>query len=138
MYALPRRCAWIARATSSGVSPSSVIWSRSVRTACSEPSSRRRSRASTAESRSLRNWASVGSSSTNSAVYDATGWVSWTRPSDVMFHEPPGKGLPIAPGGRATWGTPMPFAVTVIRSTRRGTSGPATGPGIRPSTGTNV
>ena len=84
------------------------------------------------------NCESSGSSSTNSAVYDSTGAVSCTSPCTVMFHEPAGKGVPTAPAGSATCGTPIPLSVTEIRSTRRGTSGPATGPGICPSTGTKV
>ena len=44
----------------------------------------------------------------------------------------------MAPAGSATCGTPIALSVTEIRSTRRGTSGPATGAGICPSTGTKV
>ena len=55
-----------------------------------------------------------------------------------MFHVPAGNGVPIAPGGSATCGTPIALSTTEIRSTRRGTSGPAIGPGICPSTGTKV
>ncbi len=84
------------------------------------------------------NWPSSGSSSTNSVEYDVAGAVSCTRPGTVMFHVPAGNGLPIAPGGSATCGTPIALSTTEIRSTRRGTSGPAIGPGICPSTGTKV
>ena len=64
--------------------------------------------------------------------------MSWTRPGTVMFHVPAGNGLPTVPGGSATCGTPIALSTTEIRSTRRGTSGPASGPGIWPSTGTKV
>ena len=71
-------------------------------------------------------------------MYDGAGAVSCTSPCTVMFQPPAGKGLPTAPAGSATWGTPIALSSTEIRSTRRGTSGPAIGPGICPSTGTKV
>ena len=56
----------------------------------------------------------------------------------VACHVPSGKGEPTAFSGRATWGMPIRFSVTSIRSVALGTDGSAKVPGSRPSSGTKV
>ena len=63
--------------------------------------------------------------------------MSCTTPPTVTFHVPSANDVSTVPAGRATWGTPTALSVTSRRSTRRGTSGPASGAGTWPSIGTN-